>query len=96
MTPKGVNDPVQYGPNLQAFAVYLNQFQMLPFNRIKLLFNELFGHDLCCASLVTMNKRCYENLEQFAYSVKKKLIKSKTVHFDESSMRVGKKDIGCM
>jgi len=42
--PERVTQLVQYGPEVQALAVYLNQYQLLPYDRIRELFADLFGH----------------------------------------------------
>ena len=44
--PERVTQPVQYGPQVQALAVYLNQYQLLPYYRIRELFADLFGQPI--------------------------------------------------
>jgi transposase len=39
--PEGVNSHIQYGSNIKAHAVYLSQYQLLPYNRITVLKNIL-------------------------------------------------------
>ena len=41
--PRGVEHPVQYGPGIQAEAVYLSQYQLLPYARLAELFEDLYG-----------------------------------------------------
>jgi transposase len=38
--PDGVSSPVQYGSALKAHAVYLSQYQLLPYNRIEDYFRD--------------------------------------------------------
>jgi len=42
--PEGVKQPVQYGSHLKAIAVYLSQYQLLPYERTSELFSDLLGH----------------------------------------------------
>ena len=49
--PTGVNAPAQYGPRVQALAVYLSQFQLLPMERIGEIFTDLFECHLSEGSL---------------------------------------------
>ena len=89
--PQGVTHKTQYGKNIQGLSVYMNQYQMVPFKRIKEFFADVFGHNINEGSLVTMNKRCYESLQGFEDEVKRQLCNGAVAHFDESGMRVGKK-----
>jgi transposase len=41
--PDGIDQPTQYGPRIKAYAVYLNQYQLLPYDRTRELFLDLFG-----------------------------------------------------
>ncbi len=61
--PEEVQQPLQYGPRLKAIAVYLGQYQLLPYERTSELFADLFGHQLSQATLVNTNQACYEILE---------------------------------
>ncbi|MHB8120318.1 MAG: DUF6444 domain-containing protein, partial [Methanothrix sp.] len=42
--PKEVAHPVQYGTRLKSVATYLNQYQLVPFDRLSEAFVDLFGH----------------------------------------------------
>jgi transposase len=59
--PEEVQQPVQYGFRLKAIAVYLSQYQLLPYERTS--FADLFGHQLSQATLVNANEACYKILE---------------------------------
>ena len=81
---------VQYGKGVEALAVYLGQYQLLPYARTAQLFKDLFGLSLSEGTLANIYERCYGQLEGFEASVKAQLINAKLVHFDESGMRVKK------
>ena len=48
--PESVTQPVQYGNNLKGLLVYLNQYQMIPYERLVELFGDVFNH---CISAVS-------------------------------------------
>jgi len=41
--PAGIEAPVQYGPGVLAFAVYMTQYQLLPYQRTAEVLNERAG-----------------------------------------------------
>jgi transposase len=51
--PDGVNAHVQYGPRVQAAAVYCNVQQLIPEDRVCQLLRDLFGAVSLCAASVT-------------------------------------------
>jgi len=65
--PQGVTAPVQYGPRFQSLMVYLNQQQLLPYDRLAQLCEDLFGQPLSVATLAAANERAYHQLEPFAH-----------------------------
>jgi transposase len=83
---------VQYGEGIKAIAVYLSQYQLLPYKRIKELYRDLLHVDISEGSLVTFNNTCYGQLETIEQEIKEQLITStKAVHFDETGIYIGKK-----
>ncbi|MFZ5435740.1 MAG: hypothetical protein ACOZCF_05420 [Bacillota bacterium] len=50
--PPEVTQPTQYGPRIRAVATYLSQYQLLPYERIKELFTDLFEHTISPATVV--------------------------------------------
>jgi transposase len=86
--PAGVSAPVQYGPRFQSLMVYLNQRQLLPYDRLAQLCEDLFGQPLSAATLATANERAYEKLEPFAQALVKQVPQAPVVHLDESGLRV--------
>lgn len=89
--PEEVQQPVQYGPRIKAVAVYLSNYQLLPYERTSELFADLFGHQLSLATLVNVNEDCYEILEPVEERIKQQVIASPVVNFDETGMRINEK-----
>lgn len=86
--PEDVRQPTQYGSRLKASAVYLSQYQLIPYDRLSELFADIFGHNLSQATLVNANLSCYEILEPVEDEIKKQLIDSQVIHLDETGMRI--------
>lgn len=87
--PQDVTQPVQYGPEIKAQAVYLNQYQMIPLERVSETFEEFYGHRLSEATIV---KTCQEAAQKVApvnQAIKHHLTEQEqVVHFDETGNRV--------
>ncbi|MBM3700805.1 MAG: IS66 family transposase [Actinobacteria bacterium] len=84
--PEGVDQPAQYGPRIKAYAVYLNQYQLLPYDRIRELFLDLFGTTLSAGTIVNANRVCYECLKPVEEAIKDKITACRIVHFDETGL----------
>jgi len=86
--PKGVTRPVQYGTPVKANAVYLSQYQLIPYARLEEMFADQFGIPLSCGSVYNFNEDAYERLKLFEALVKEKLIHSPLVHVDETGINI--------
>jgi transposase len=86
--PDTVPQKVQYGSTLKAHAVYLSQFQLLPYLRIQNYFLDQVGIPISVGSLFNFNRQAYERLEVFDETVKQKLIDSALLHVDETGINV--------
>jgi transposase len=84
--PEGVEQPTQYGPRIKAYAVYLNQYQLVPYGRIRELFLDLFGTGLSAGTIVNATRDCYGALEPVEAAIKDKITASPVVHFDETGL----------
>jgi transposase len=82
--PAGVNQPVQYGTNVQQLAVYFTQYQLLPYGRTSEIFKDLFGHALSKSFLVYNNHRCAIKLQPFIEDLKATLLTQPVLHADET------------
>jgi len=86
--PAGVSAPVQYGPRFQSLMVYLNQQQLLPYDRLAQLCEDLFGQPMSAGTLAAANERTYEKLTPFAQALVNQVPQAPVVHLDESGLRV--------
>ena len=84
--PEGVTKAAQYGPDLKAHAVYMSQYQLIPYKRIQEYFEEQMAIPLSEGSLYNFNKEAYEYLEPFEGQTKAELVKSEVMHADETSI----------
>jgi len=86
--PARVTQPVQYGTGVQAVAVYLNQYQLLPYDRLRELFADLFGQPVSEGTLLAANQVCHEVLADTEQAIKQGLLNSPVIHCDETGSRV--------
>lgn len=89
--PAGVNAPTQYGPQLKAVAVYLKNYQFLPFERTCELLGDLFDSPISEGTLANIIGECHARLEQPVQQIKEQIAQATVAHFDESGARVEKK-----
>ena len=82
--PGHVSQKVQYGVEIQKLAVYFNNYQLLPYKRASDMFEDLLGHRINEASLVSMNQRCGDNLAGFIQELKNTLAEQAVLHADET------------
>jgi transposase len=86
--PVGVDAPAQYGPQMQALAVYLSQFQLLPMERIQELCVDLFGCQLSEGTLANWLAEAARTLEPTMLHLKQVLGWSRVTHVDETGARI--------
>jgi len=87
--PAGVTQPVQYGPEIRAQAVYFNQYQLLPLERTGEIFEELYGQALSEGTILEACQEVAEQVEAGNAAIKKHLTDQEAiVHFDETGSRV--------
>lgn len=86
--PVGVTQPVQYGECLQALAVYLHDYQLLPYARTIELVDDLFGAAPAEGTLQAAETTCFEGLAATEDAIKDALQHADVGHFDETSLRV--------
>jgi len=86
--PAGVAKAVQYGSSIKAHAVYMSQFQLIPYDRIKDYFTDQLAVPVSVGSIFNFNKEAFGLLEGFDNLVRSKLSSSALVHADETGINV--------
>lgn len=89
--PEGVKATAQYGNNIKAYAVLLNVHYKLPYKKIRLLFNDLFGYPINESTITSATEQCYKMLQSSEEEIKSRVAKSTVVHADETGLRVAGK-----
>ena len=85
--PEHVKNVTQYSGRLKSYAVYLNKFQLIPYDRLAQLFKDLYNHHISQGSLVNFTKECHKQLEKYDEAVKEHMINEYLLHFDETGIR---------
>lgn len=87
--PAPISAPVQYGAQLSAFAVYMTQYQLLPFERTATVLDELAGIAISPGSLVRMVETAAARVQAPVAAIREALVAAPLAHADETGVRVG-------
>ena len=86
--PPAVTQPVQYGPRLKAVMVYLQVYQLLPFERLVELLRDLFGVEPSEGTLASAQALAYTRLAPVEQAIHGGLRQAAVGHADETGSRV--------
>jgi transposase len=86
--PKWVSHYVQYGPNLKGLSTYMQDYQMLPYERLAEFIEDLFDHQISKGTLYNTRQTAYDRLADFEEKLKQALTLATVAGFDETGMRV--------
>src|SRR6266436_7482598 len=86
--PASVSAPVQYGPNLQALAIYLHQGQLLPTARTCEALAAICGCQISEGTLIQWSELAAERLAPTVERIAELLMASQLQHGDETGIRV--------
>ena len=89
--PEGVTRPAQYGVGVKVNAVYMSQYQLVPYNRIEDHFLDQMQMPISAGSVFNFNQEAYERLEHFDQWVRTQLTLSSLIHGDETGINIGGK-----
>jgi transposase len=87
--PQDIRAAVQYGPGVSAFAVYMTQYQLLPFERSAALLDELAGIAISPGSLYRMVATAGARVQATVAAIREALVAAPLAHADETGVRVG-------
>ena len=86
--PEDVHTHVQYGPGLKSFLVYLQDYQLVPYERTCELVQDLFGHTISAGTLHNVRRYAFDQLASFEERLKMVLTAAAVAGFDETGIRV--------
>ena len=88
--PEAVGAPVQYGPSVSAFAVYMTQYQLLPVERTATMLEELAGIAISPGTIYHAVETAAERLQAPVLAIREALLAAPIAHADETGIRVGR------
>jgi len=86
--PAGIEAPVQYGPSVLAFAVYMTQYQLLPCQRTAGVLNELAGLGISPATLQRAVRVAATRRAVPVNAIRRALVAAPVAHAAETGRRV--------
>jgi transposase len=90
--PSDMKGPLQYGNGIKAFVICLLITQMVALKRTQNMLKTLIGKVVSEATLLSYIMRVHCALEQWEISAKETLLNQPSIHTDETSLRVEKKN----
>lgn len=87
--PQEIKAAVQYGAGVRARAVYLVNYQLLPYRRVGDLLADFFSCPISAGTLRRMIAECAGRALLPEVEIKNRLKQSQVLHVDETGLRVG-------
>jgi len=88
--PNDITQKTQYGKRIKALAVYLNQYQLIPYKRTAEFFKDILNHTISQGTINNFIRFAHNNLDDFENKIKECLINAKIVNFDETGTFINK------
>jgi transposase len=89
--PGNVRGPVQYGERVQALAAYFAHQHFVPVDRVCQILQDIFDVDLSPGTSANVDDQLYHRLEPFERDLRRHLLTSRVLYFDETGVRCEKK-----
>lgn len=86
--PVDVKHAVQYGPRICSVAIYLKDYALLPYGRLRQLMGDLFGVRVSAGTLARIEQDCAQRLKETVEQIRREVQAAAVVHFDETGLRV--------
>lgn len=90
--PSDMPGPKQYGNGLKAYIINLLACQMVSLNRVQKLVKTMIGIVISEATMLKFILRLHQALEQWESTAIEEIMKTPSMHVDETSLRVSKKN----
>ena len=90
--PEDMPGPLQYGPGIKGYVVNLLVAQMVSLKRVQLMIQTLIGQILSEATILKYVIQLHLALERWEQSSIEQLLKMPSMHVDETSLRVDRKN----
>lgn len=86
--PRGVKAAVQYGGGVRARAVYLVNYQLLPYRRAAEVLQDFFACPISAGSVRRIIAECAGRALTTEVEIKNRLKQAEVIHVDETGLRV--------
>lgn len=86
--PEALFQEAQYGDRIKALCVYLQNYQMLPFERCAEFIEDLVGQKISQGSLANFQKSAYTKLQGYEQQIIQLLLHSSVNHADETGVKL--------
>lgn len=86
--PKPITHATQYGPRAKSLMVYMNQYQLIPFDRASQFFNTIYHQPVSPGTIVNAVDALASRLNVVDNGIKQLLTQSKLAHSDETSANI--------
>lgn len=86
--PETVSKAAQYGNKLKAHAVYMSQYQLLPYNRVEEFFTQQLGIPISEGSIYHFNMEAFKKAKPFEDIAKQRLTEAPLLHVDETGINI--------
>ena len=90
--PQDMLGKLQYGNGLKAFTIHLIISQMIALNRVQKQISAMIGSVISEASLLKFVWRLHQSLEQWEAEAIENILQAPSVHVDETSFRVERRN----
>jgi transposase len=90
--PDDMPGPLQYGNGIKAYVIQLIVAQMITLNRVADMVSSLIGRMISPDTMLGFILRLHVALEPWEESAKRQLMATQSMHVDETSLRVDKKN----
>lgn len=83
---RGVVAPIQYGHNIQALTVLLNNEFKVPVRKVSQFYSDIYGLPMNISTIHSINNRCYNLMEGAEQEIEFQLMNSEVLNTDETGI----------